>query len=164
MSDQKIDYMSDEEAHPLALPYVKIHRHVTEVFIKEKVSAGAQAFYLYLSHNCLVRHGRTFKLDIVEIADYFERGKSSVYRWIAELEDVALIYVREHGNVVFDMPYAQLANNSAKAHAIDAQVKKNEAKLMNKIEKDISAMESTLGRSLTDIERKAYITRRSADA
>lgn len=158
MSKEKIDYMADE-SHPLALPYVKIHRHVTEVFIKEKVSASAQAFYLYLSHNCLVNHGRTFKLDIAEIAEYFDRCTSSVYNWISELEAVALISVREHGNVVFDMPFVKLASNSAKAHGIDAQVKKDEAKIQKRVEQDIRRFESTLGRSLTDVERRSYIRR-----
>ncbi len=162
MSKEKVDFMEDEESHPLALPYIKTHRHVTELFIKERVSGSVQSFYSYLAHNSLINHGRTFKLDITEIAAYFECQSRSVYRWIAELEGYGLIKVREHGNVVFEMPFVKLATNSAKAHGIDAQVKKDEEKLMKRCQAEIKAMEATLGRSLNDRERRAYISRRAA--
>ena len=155
------DEQAKEESHPLALPYFKCHRAVLETFIEQDVGAPAQRLYLYLCHNSLVHHGVSHKLDIVEIAEYFKKTPRRVYTWIAELENAGLIQIRSHGQLVCALPYLKLGAASAKSHAIDAQQRREEKQFMKEVDAAIADMESTLGRSLTDRERRAFISRRS---
>ena len=92
MSSEKVfegvDFLSDDiEGHPLSLPYFKLHREVLEKFIEHDLSATEQRIYLYLCHNCLIHQGRTFKMDIEQIAAYFKRNVRTVYRSLESIED-----------------------------------------------------------------------------
>ena len=149
------DFLADDtEGHPLALPYFKLHRDVLEKFIEHDLSAIEQRIYLYLCHNCLIHQGRTFKLDIEQIAAYVKRGVRTVYYSLEALVDADLITFRQHGNIVLNMPYIVKAQVEAKTTAVSATTKERESKLEGHINKSIADVEQTLRRTLTMRERE----------
>ena len=163
MSSEKVfegvDFLSDDiEGHPLSLPYFKLHREVLEKFVQHDMSATEIKVYLYLCHNCLIHHGRTFKLDVEQIAAYIQRDTRTVYRAFAAIEDAGLGTIREHGNIVMNLPYIVKAQIEAKTTAVSATTKEREAKLEGQIYKVIADVEQTLSRTLT-MREKENLTR-----
>ena len=152
----KVDFMADVEDHPLSLPYFKLHREVLEKFVKHDMSATAQRVYLYLCHNCQVHQGRTFRLDMAQIAAFLDCDVRTVYRAFEQIEDAGLATIREHGKVVLDMPFIVKAQIEAKTLAVSSNVKEREAKVEGKIEEMVQATEQTLGRTLSMRERENF--------
>ena len=84
---ENIDFLADdEESHPLSLPYFKCHRIVLESFQEHNFSAMAMKVYLYLSHNCLIHHGRSFQVSVEDIAAYFDKSTRTIYRAFEEID------------------------------------------------------------------------------
>lgn len=156
MSD-KVDYLGDDvESHPLALPYFKCHRVVLETFCKANLSARAQRVYLYLCHNSLIHHGRSHKLSVSEVAAYFDVSERTIYRAFREIEDSGLASIREHRDIVFNLPAMVIAQIEAKQLAVSSKVKAREEAFEGQVRAAILDVESTLGRTLTMRETENF--------
>lgn len=156
MSD-KVDYLGDDvESHPLSMPYFKCHRVVLETFCKADLTAVAQRVYMYLCHNSLVNHGRSHKVSVSEIAAYFKVSERTIYRAFRQIEDSGLASIREHGDIVFNLPAMVIAQVEAKQLAVSSKVKAREEALEGQVHAAMADVQETLGRTLTMREQENF--------
>lgn len=143
-----VDFLS--ESDDLSLVYVKLHRCVLEAFVKFDLSKTTQRVYLYLCFNALVHQGVSHRTPYKDIADYLGVSVRSVYRSVSDLEDVGLINVRSHGDLVCDIPALLLANDEARSRGKSKRQEADDREFQSEVAKH----EAVLNRSLSSNERE----------
>lgn len=123
-----------------SLPYFRFTREMLECAVHNNLSATTLYTYALLELNKDVDEARTHKLRIAYFSDVLDVTETTIYRSIAKLKEVGLFVPTDWGYIIGNLPFAKLANTTAK----DANLDKQRREFFEEIrERVLKAMDNT---------------------
>ena len=82
----------------LSLHYGIVHREVFELRLSGELTGTASLLYEYLTFNCDVKSGIVHRLNVAQVARALRCNRSTVFRAVARLHELALLSPDTDGN------------------------------------------------------------------
>ena len=110
-----------KECPETPLIFNQIHRNVSHMFWQGEITPAAMKVYMFHDLHCNVSTGKGHRISKQYILDHVEISPRSLYYALAELQELGLLKIRDHGDHIADIPHRGLINQVSKAMWYDRQ-------------------------------------------